>query len=156
MPCGFTLQICRMLCDFVQNIFIFFWNVSCTKELENSQLYQHSRLSNSFDFWEQSGKIPNHKRDTAKRWCIPQIPSSNVPSPLILTERQIQNHFDSHERWDPHKRKNMKVNKMSMFLKFRPRFQGKFCALILRCFRRAQTTVFFSLPPFDSVQVPPA
>ena len=30
--------------------------------------------------WGTIWKIPNHKGEIAKRWCIPQMPSSNLPS----------------------------------------------------------------------------
>ncbi len=46
--------------------FSFSWNASHTKELENAHLYKHLKVSNSF-FTEKIWKIPNHKRDTAKR-----------------------------------------------------------------------------------------
>ncbi len=35
---------------------------------------------NSCKYTDKIWKIPNHKRDTATRWCIPQIPDSKKPS----------------------------------------------------------------------------
>ena len=59
---------------FVQNMF--FENTSYSEELENIQPHQKLYPSNSCYLWEQMQKIPNHKRDIPKIWCIPQIPNS--------------------------------------------------------------------------------
>ena len=57
--------------------FGFSWNACYTEELENAQLYQHWAIKHLFGkIW----KIPNHKRDMAKRHYISQMPSCNVPS----------------------------------------------------------------------------
>ncbi len=42
----------------------------------------HMRLSNSYNNREKYWKIPNHE-ETAKRWCIPQRPSCNLPNAVI-------------------------------------------------------------------------
>ncbi len=47
---------------------------------ENAQQYQHLSQSNSHNNRGKFWKIPNHEKDTAKRWCIPQMPSSNLLS----------------------------------------------------------------------------
>ncbi len=52
--------------------------------------------SNSFHWtaWKIFGKYPTYKRDTAKRWCIPQIPGSNKPSGQWsqLISREVPNY----------------------------------------------------------------
>ncbi len=51
------------------------------KSCEKAQPFQHLKPSNSKNLKiEKTWKIPNHKRDTTKRLCIPQIPSCNMPS----------------------------------------------------------------------------
>ena len=75
-PAG-TPQICRMLWDPKHSIFS--WNVSNTEESENAQPYQQFKPSNTFVLWT-IWKIPNHKRDMAERWFIPQMSASNMPS----------------------------------------------------------------------------
>ncbi len=44
------------------------------------------RPSNSCNCWENFWKTPNVERDTAQRWCIPKMPSSNQPSGLQSTQ----------------------------------------------------------------------
>ncbi len=69
MPCGICPETC------------FSWNVCFTDVWDkNAQPYQHLKLSNSHKSWEKIWKIPNHKRDMAKRWCIPQMANCNLPS----------------------------------------------------------------------------
>ena len=36
-----------------------------------AQPYQHLKPSNSYNWQKKIWKLPNHKRDTAKWWCIP-------------------------------------------------------------------------------------
>ncbi len=59
--------------------FYFTWNVGCTEESENTQPYQHLKLSAT---QETIWRIPNHKRETAKSNKIPQMPTCIWPLSL--------------------------------------------------------------------------
>ncbi len=47
------------------------WNVSCIKGWENSQLYQHLKLSNSNNHVKKIWKLPNHKNRHDQRMMHP-------------------------------------------------------------------------------------
>ncbi len=66
-------QICQMLWNTTGRIYPKQMKWLHTKELENAQPYQHLKLSSSHNFF---WKITNYKRNTFKRWCIPQVPRS--------------------------------------------------------------------------------
>ncbi len=82
MPCG--LHKSAGCCgDIANRIFVkhfFSWNISCTKESENAQLYKHLSPSNSFACTKKIWKIPNHKRDVVKMKKIQQMPSCYCPA----------------------------------------------------------------------------
>ncbi len=57
--------------------FVWNYNASHTEKSENVQPYQRQKLPNGQNSSFKNKKAPNHKTDTAKRWCIPQMPSCN-------------------------------------------------------------------------------
>ncbi len=57
----------------------FCFPVAALKIQENAQPYQHLKPLNSW-------KMPNHKRDMTKRWCILQILSCNIPFQAMRTK----------------------------------------------------------------------
>ena len=71
-----NLQDAVGFCLFKTNLFV-------TKNPRNAWLKKiccHLRPLNSCLLNEIIWKIPNHKGDMAKRWCIPPMSSSNIPS----------------------------------------------------------------------------
>ena len=77
-PVGKSVGYCR-ICP---KQFCFSWNVICTTVTLNSlKMPNHSKPETikQLQFCGQKWKISNHKRDTAERVCILQIPSCNLP-----------------------------------------------------------------------------
>ena len=48
--------------------------------MTTTHTWLHKAVLTSSRLAEKIWKVPNHKRDMAKTWCIPQLPSCNMPS----------------------------------------------------------------------------
>ncbi len=73
---------CRILLDFClqHKQFFVFPEMFVTPTVRKYPTVPTPESIKQLQFWNKFRKIPNHKSDTAIRWCIQQMPSCDMPS----------------------------------------------------------------------------
>ncbi len=90
LPCGLTRQNCRILQGYsgiLSEPFLIFLKCQLHQRVRKCPTIAPSTWGHQIAMvWGQIWKIPHHKRDLAKRWFMPQMPSSNSPSGELWSE----------------------------------------------------------------------